>query len=264
MSASKYLHHYIPTRLHLHHGIPTRVHLYSLHTYKRTFTPWHTPKRTFASWHTLNETFAFIAYPSGHWHSLHTQGDICIHCIPTKGICIMACTMGTFVSWYTYKGAFTSWYTHRGMFVSLHITKRIFASWHTLRVHLHHDTTTRVHLHHDIPTRNTCIMTYPLEGICTARHLHLHLYKKTFALRLNMCTDTIMDKLCICTLAWDICIMKIASLKGDMCIIWIFCICILVKIICIENEKFRLALHVVCIHRKLTSRSVVKSPLIAY
>ena len=66
---------------------------------------------------------------------------------------------------------------------------------------------------HYISTRSICIMTYPLKDICTIRFLHLHLYKKTFASRLNMCAGTIMDKLCICTPAWDICIMKVASLK---------------------------------------------------
>ena len=85
------------------------------------------------------------------------------------------------------------------------------------------------HSHHGMHQGDICIMTYPLEGICTTRFLHLHLCKKTFASRLNMCTDTIIDKLFICTLAWDICIMKITSLKGDMCIIWTFRICILVK-----------------------------------
>ena len=154
---------------------------------------------------------------------------------------IMACTMGTFASLHTYKGTFAS----------LHITKRTFASWHALRVYLHHDIPTRGHLHHgipirghlhhDIPTRSICIMTYPLEGICTTGFLHLHLCKETFASQLTMCAGTIMDKLCFPTPAWDICIMKITSLKGDMCIIWTFCIYILVKSICIENEKSRLA-----------------------
>ena len=139
------------------------------------------------------------------------------------------------------------------------------------RRHVHHMDISYLHLcrkavasehsHHGIPTRDIyimtflqmdiciiaylqrsiCIMTYPLEDICTTRFLHLHLCKETFASQLNMCADTIMDKLCIRTPAWDICIMKIASLKGDMCIIWTFRICILVKSICIENEKFRLA-----------------------
>ena len=95
------------------------------------------------------------------------------------------------------------------------------------------------------------IMIYPQTGICIhyipkgrfapQDFLHLHLCKVTFASRLNMCAGTIMDKLCIYTLAWDFCIMKFASLKGDMCIIWAFRICILVKSICIENGKSRLA-----------------------
>ena len=41
-----------------------------------------------------------------------------------------------------------------------HTPKRTFASWHA----------PRRHLHHDIPTRSICIMTCPLEGICTTRH----------------------------------------------------------------------------------------------
>ena len=87
--------------------------------------------------------------------------------------------------------AFMSWYTH----------KKTFAFIAYLRVHLHHGIPTMGQLHHDIPTRghlhpcmpikrrlhhdtstrSICIMTYPLEGICSARHLHLHLYKRTFA-----------------------------------------------------------------------------------
>ena len=118
--------------------------------------------------------------------------------------------------------------------------------------HSHHGILTRRHLHHDIPTRGICIMAYPQRGICimtspledicisisVRRHLHHGL---------NACTGIIMNKLCIYTLAWDI------------CIIWTFRIYILVKSICIRNEKSRLASHFVCIHRKLTSRSVVKS-----
>ena len=80
-------------------------------------------------------------------------------------------------------------------------------------------------------------------GILIRRHLHHGL---------NMCTGTIMDKLCICTSA------------SDIYIIWTFRICILVKSVCIRNEKkSRLASHCVCIHKKLTSRSVVKSLSIA-
>ena len=52
---------------------------------------------------------------------------------------------------------------------------------------------------------------------------------------------TIMDKLCICIPVWDICIVKITSLKRDMGIMWTFCICIIVKSIGTENEKSRLA-----------------------
>ena len=96
------------------------------------------------------------------------------------------------------------------MFASKHSCHGIPTSGHSS-----HCIPTRVHLHHDIPTRSICIITYPLEGICTIRFLHLHLCKETFASRLNMCTGTIMDKLCICTPVWDIYIMKIAPLKGE-------------------------------------------------
>ena len=88
--------------------------------------------------------------------------------------------------------------------------------------HSHHGIPTRGHLHYGIPTK---------------RYLHHGL---------NMCTNTIMDKLCICAFA------------SDICIIWTD-ICVIKKSICIRNEKSRLAPHFVCIHRKLTSRSMVKS-----
>ena len=106
--------------------------------------------------------------------------------------------------------AFVSWYTHKGAFAFI--------------AYLQEDIHIMTYLQRDI-----FIMTYPLKGICTIRFLHFHLCKETFASRLNICPGTIMDKLCICTPAWDICIMKIASLKGDMCIIRTFRICILVK-----------------------------------
>ena len=119
-------------------------------------------------------------------------------------------TRGHLHSLHTYKSTFTPWHTPKRTFASRHTNSGTFASRHTYK-------------------RGICIMTYPLEGLCITRHWHLHLCKKTFASRLNMYVGTIMDKLCICTPAWDICIMKIASLKGDMCIIWTFRICILVK-----------------------------------
>ena len=131
---------------------------------------------------------------------IYPQEEICIHYIPK----------GTFASRHTYNGTFTSWHTHKGA----------FASWHPYKKHLHHDIPIRRHLHHKI--------------------LHLHLGKETFASRLDMCVGTIMDKICNRIPAWDICIMKIASLKRDMCIIWTFRICINVKSICIENENLDL------------------------
>ena len=159
----------------------------------------------------------------------------------------MTCTNGTFALWYTPKGTFaswhhsmlpnrhlhhdihtwtfTSWHTHKGAFTSRHTYMNIYIMAYPqggiyIMAYLHG------HLHHDIPTRSIRIMTCPLEDI-----LHLHLCKETFSSRVNMCAGTIMDKLCICTLAWDICIMKITSLKRDMCIInkWKSCICSFVK-----------------------------------
>ena len=191
---------------------------------------------------------------------IYPQGGIRIHCIPTRvhfhhgiptrGICIMACTNGTFASWHTPKRTFASWHTTKETFASWHTHKGAFTSWHTY-MNIYIMTYIHEHLHYDTSTRSICIMTYPLEGICIARHLHLHLCKGTFASRLNMCASTIMDKLCICIPAWDI------------CIIWTFHICILVKSICIRNGKSRLASHFVCVHKKLTSRSVFKSLSIA-
>ena len=170
-------------------------------------------------------------FPSRHsHHDMHQwdihfmtwpQGDICIHCIPKRAFAFIAYPNGHSHSLHTYKRTFTPWHT----------PKQTFASWHA----------PRGHLHHDIPTKRICIMTYPLEGICTTRFLHLHLCKETFASHLNMFPNTIMDKLCIRTPTWDIWIMKIASLKKDMCFIWTFRICIIVKSTCIENEKSRLA-----------------------
>ena len=153
------------------------------------------------------------------------------HDIPTRSICIIA---------YLQEDIRIIAYPHghlhhdipiRGHSHHKHTLKQTFASWHA----------PRGHLHHDIPTKRICIMTYPLEGICTTRFLHLHFCKETFASHLNMFPNTIMDKLCIRTPTWDIWIMKIASLKRDMCFIWTFRICIIVKSICIENEKSRLA-----------------------
>ena len=114
------------------------------------------------------------------------------------------------------------------------------------------------HLHHDIPTRSICIMTCPLEDI-----LHLHFCKETFASRVNTCAGTIMDKLRICTPAWDICIMKITSLKGEH----VHHMDISRLHHCekhLHRKKSRLAPHSVCIHRRLTSRPVAKSLSIAY
>ena len=92
------------------------------------------------------------------------------------------------------------------------------------------------------PQGGICIMTCPLEHICISISVRRHLHPG-----LNTCIGIIMNKLCICTPAWDI------------CIIWTFHICILIKSVCNKNEKSRLASHFVCIHRKLTSRSVVNS-----
>ena len=95
------------------------------------------------------------------------------------------------------------------------------------------------------PQGGICIMTCPLEDICISISVRRHLHYG-----LNACTGIIMNKLCIYTPAWDICIMKIAFAS-------------LLESICVRNEKSRLTSHFVCIHRKLTSRSVVKSLSIA-
>ena len=87
--------------------------------------------------------------------------------------------------------------------------------------HSHHGIPTRGHLHHGIPTK---------------RHLH-HV--------LNMCADTIMDKLCISITAWDIYIIRI-------------CIPIFVKKHLYQNQKSRLASHFACIE-KLTFKLMVQS-----
>ena len=195
---------------HSCHDIPIRRHLHSLHTYKRTFTPWHTPK---VSWcgHSHHGILS-----RRHLHSLHTQAGISIHCILIRGICIMACTMG-----HLHHGILPSGHSHHGMhhrnirimaypqggiyimtYLHEHLHHDIptwtFTSWHTY-MGIHNDIPTSGHLHHDIPTRSICIMTYPLEGICTTRFLHLHPCKEAFASQLNMCASTIMDELCICT-----------------------------------------------------------------
>ena len=154
----------------------------------------------FVSWYTHKGTFAFIAYLKRHLH----------HCIPAESICIMACTNGTFALWYTPKGTFASWHhsmlpnrhSHHGIPTREHLHHDIltwtFTSWHTymniyimtyIHEHLHHGISTRGHLHHDIHTwtftswhthkgaftswhtyMRTCIMTCPLESICTTRH----------------------------------------------------------------------------------------------
>ena len=139
-----------------------------------------------------------------------------------------------FASKQSYHGIPTKGHLHHSIPTRVHLHHSIPTRVHLhhgilSRRHLHHGIPIRGHLHHDIPTRSICIMTYPLEDIYTTRFLHLHLCKETFASRLNICADTIKYKLCICTPAWDICIMKVASLKRDMSIIWTFRICILVR-----------------------------------
>ena len=133
--------------------------------------------------------------------------------------------------------------------------------------HLHHDIPTRGHLHHGIPT---C----PLENICITANLqgyigittHLQGYICIMAhLQGYICITAHLQRYIYITtyLQRDICITKIASMKGDMCIIWTFRIYIFVKSICIRKENSRLVSHFVCIHRKSISRSVVKSLSIA-
>ena len=151
---------------------------------------------------------------------IYPQGGIYIIAYLQGYICIMACTMRTLASWHIPKRTFASWHYSQADIRIMACTKGTFTSWHPYEGHLHHGIPTRGHLHHCIPKRGICI--------------------KTSASRLNMCTGTIMDKPRTCTLAWDICIMKIASLKRDMCIIWTFRVCIIMKSICIENKNLDL------------------------
>ena len=116
---------------------------------------------------------------------------------------------------------FASKHLHHCIHTSGHSHDDIPTSGHShydipTKGHSHRGIPTKGHLHHDILTRSICIVTYPLEGICTTRFLHFHPCKETFALQLNMCAGTIMDKLYIRTPAWDICI--IAYLQRSICI----------------------------------------------
>ena len=80
-----------------------------------------------------------------------SQGDICIHCIPKRALAFIASLQGAFASWHTPKRTLASWHT----------TEETFASWHT-----HKGAFTSRHTYMSI-----CIMTCPLESICTTRHL---------------------------------------------------------------------------------------------
>ena len=138
---------------------------------------------------------------------------------------------------------------HHGIPIRGHLHHDIptwtFTSWHPYKKHLHHDMPIRRHLHH----KTFCI------SIFVRRHLHCNL---------NMCAGTIMDKFRICTPAWDICIMKITSLKGEH----VHHMDILHLHHCektFASEMKNLDLHHILFAfiRKLTSRSVVKSLSIA-
>ena len=113
------------------------------------------------------------------------------------------------------------------------------------------------HSCHDIPTRGYSHSLHTYKRTFTPWHTpertftSWHTLNETFASQLNMCTSAIIDKLCICTPAGNICIinkklhlhLRQEALTSEM--------------------KNRLALHFVCIHRKLTSKSVVKGLSIA-
>ena len=131
---SWYTHRRAFTSLHTHKG-----EFASWHTHKGAFTSWHTHKGAFTSWHTHKWTFTSWHAPKGHLH----------HDIPTW----------TFTSWHTYMNICIMAYPPGGIYIMAY-----------LHEHLHHGIPTRAHLHHDIPTRSICIMTCPLEGICTTRH----------------------------------------------------------------------------------------------
>ena len=134
---------------------------------------------------------AFIVYPSGHSHSLHTQAGISIHCIPKRTFAFIAylqagirihdipirdiCIIWTFTSWHSPKRTFTSWHTHKGAFTSWHIYMNSYIMTY-LHKHLHHDIPTSGHSHHGMHQRDICIMTSLQEAFAP-----WHTHQKTFA-----------------------------------------------------------------------------------
>ena len=95
-------------------------------------------------------------------------------------------------------------FENKGNFWINCVCVKTFASWHTHKRALHHGIPTKRYWHHG----------------------------------LNMCDGTIVNKLCIYTLVWDICIIR-------------NCICIFVKKHLYHNQKSRLASRFACIHRKI-------------
>ena len=131
--ASRYTHNGIVASRHTHKGAFAFIaYLPKRHLY-------YIPKRA----------LAFIAYPSGHSHSSHTYKRafafmtyLCEHLHHDI-------LTWTFTSWHTYMNICIMAYPQGGIYIMTYLHE---------------------HLHHDIHTRSICIMTCPLEGICTIRH----------------------------------------------------------------------------------------------
>ena len=146
---------------------------------------------------------------------------------------------------------FASKHSHHCIPTRGHLRSKIFYIPIFARRHLHRvlNTCTGIIMNKiciSIPAWDICIMTYPLEDIHISISARRHLHRV-----LNTCTGIIMNKPCVSIPTGDIWIMEItfASLSGS---------------ICIRNKKSRFASCFVCIHRGLTSSSVVKSLSIAY
>ena len=83
---------------HSHHGIPISGHSHSQHTHKGHSHHSILLKRHLHSLHTCRK----------HLHHGMHQWDTRIMAYSQAGICIMACTNGTFASWHTPKQTFAS------------------------------------------------------------------------------------------------------------------------------------------------------------
>ena len=160
---------------HLCRDIPIRGHLHSLHTQAGIHIHCIT-KGAFASWHAPMGHSHHGILPRGHsyhgillsrhshhgilsrrrLHSLHTQASISIHCILTKGICIMAYSQKDIrimayyqrnICFMTYPqgGIYIMTYLHEYLHHDIHTWT--FTLWYIYKKHLHHDIPIRRHLH---------------------------------------------------------------------------------------------------------------------